>query len=96
MTQSNAEHFFDRSYPHANRMIMKVAEAPADEAALLPLLENAMRRGFDTRAPLKEIHLPLERFPSIDSKFWHIPVEDCGGARILRFIFEMPDDDGAH
>jgi len=93
MTQSSADQFFERAFPLANRTIMNVAEAPADEAALLKLLENAMRRGFDTRAPLREIHLPLERFPSIDSKFWHIPVEDCGSARVLRFFFEIPDDD---
>jgi len=93
MTQSNAEPFFDRAFPLANRTIMNVAEAPAAGAALLKLLENAMRRGFDTRAPLREIHLPLERFPSIASKFWHIPVEDCGSARVLRFFFEIPDDD---
>ena len=46
--------------------------------------------GLRNRAQLTEIHLPLERYPSIDSKFWHIPIEDSGDAHVLRFFFETP------
>ena len=90
MPVSNAEQFFDKVFPLSNNIIMKVAAAPESEEQLFRLIENAMLRGFDTRAPLKEIHLPRERFPSVDSKFWHIPVEDCGAAPVLRFFFEAP------
>jgi len=90
MPVSNADQFFDKVFPLSNNIIMKVATAPESEEQLFKLIENAMLRGFDTRAPLKEIHLPRERFPSVDSKFWHIPVEDSGEAPVLRFFFESP------
>ena len=90
MPVSNADQFFDKVFPLSNNIIMKVATAPESEEQLFKLIENAMLRGFDTRVPLKEIHLPRERFPSVDSKFWHIPVEDCGAAPVLRFFFEAP------
>lgn len=88
MPVSNADQFFDKVFPLSNNIIMKVATAPESEEQLFKLIENAMLRGFDTHAPLKEIHLPLERFPTIDSKFWHIPIEDCGAAPVLRLFFE--------
>jgi hypothetical protein len=88
MPGSSAEQFFDKAFPLANNRIMKVSNAPESEAQLFSVIENAMLRGFDTHAPLKEIHLPLERFPTIDSKFWHIPIEDCGAAPVLRLFFE--------
>ena len=90
MPVSNADQFFDKVFPLSNNIIMKVSTAPESEEQLFKLIENAMLRGFDTRAPLKEIHLPRERFPSVDSKFWHIPVEDSGEAPVLRFFFEAP------
>jgi hypothetical protein len=90
MPVSNADQFFDKVFPLSNNIIMKVSTAPESEEQLFRLIENAMLRGFDTRAPLKEIHLPRERFPSVDSKFWHIPVEDSGEAPVLRFFFEAP------
>jgi hypothetical protein len=88
MPGSSAEQFFDKAFPLANNLIMKVSSAPENEAQLFRLIETAMLRGFDTQAPLKEIHLPLERFPSVDSKFWHVPIEDCGPAPVLRLFFE--------
>lgn len=90
MPASNLEQFFDKAFPLANNIIMSVSTAPESEAQLFRLIENAMLRGFDTRAPLKEVHLPRERFPSVDSKFWHIPIEDSGPAPVLRFFFEAP------
>lgn len=92
MPGSSDEQFFDKAFPLANNIIMKVSTAPESEAQLFELIETAMLRGFDTQAPLKEIHLPLERFPSVDSKFWHIPIEDSGAAPVLRFFFEAPAD----
>jgi len=92
MPGSSAEQFFDKAFPLANNIIMKVSSAPESETQLFRLIETAMLRGFDTQAPLKEIHLPLERFPSVDSKFWHIPIEDSGAAPVLRFFFEAPAD----
>ena len=92
MPGSSAEQFFDKAFPLANNRFMKVSIPPEDETQLFKLIENAMLRGFDTQAPLKEIHLPLERFPSIDSKFWHIPIEDSGATSVLRFFFEAPVD----
>jgi hypothetical protein len=92
MPGSSAEQFFDKAFTLANNIIMKVSSAPESETQLFRLIETAMLRGFDTQAPLKEIHLPLERFPSVDSKFWHIPIEDSGAAPVLRFFFEAPAD----
>lgn len=88
MPGTSAEEFFDKAFPLANNIIMKVTSAPENEKELFSLIETAMLRGFDTQVPLREIHLPIERFPTIDSKFWHIPIEDSGAAPILRLFFE--------
>ena len=93
MPGSSAEQFFDKAFPLANNLIMQVSNAPENETQLFQLIETAMLRGFDTRAPLKHIHLPLDRFPSVDSKFWHIPIEDCGPAPVLRLFFEPAAQD---
>lgn len=91
MAPVNIEQYFDRSFPLANNTVLTVTEVPEREEELLKLLERAMLRGFDNRARLTEIHLPMERFPFMDSKFWHVPIEDCGTAQVLRFFFEHPD-----
>jgi len=91
MAPANIEHYFDRSFPLANNTVLTVTEVPDCAEALLKLLERAMLRGFDNHARLTEIHLPMERFPDMDSKFWHVPIEDCGKAQVLRFFFEHPD-----
>ncbi len=90
MAPAELEHVFDEALPLANRMLT-VAQVPQCEDELLKLLERAMVGGFLHHAPLTEIHLPMERFPHIESKFWHVPVEDCGEAQVLRFFFEHPD-----
>ena len=59
------------------------------------MLERAMMRGMRERAQLTQIHVPFERFPFMDSKFWHIPVEDSGDTGVLRFFFETPDLEAA-
>lgn len=86
----NLERFLDKAFPLANDTILTVTEVPECEGQLLKLLEGAMRRGFDNHARLTQIHLPMERFPDMDSKFWHVPIEDCGAAQVLRFFFEAP------
>ena len=91
MAPATIEHDFDRSFSLAKNTVLTVTEVPEREEELLRLLERAMLRGFDTHAPLTQIHLPMERFPHMDSKFWHVPVEDCGEAQVLRFFFEHPD-----
>ncbi len=87
MPPAELEQVFDEALPLANRTILTVTEVPSDEDELLKLLERAMVGGFQNHAPLTEIHLPMERFPHIESKFWHVPVEDCGDAQVLRFFF---------
>lgn len=91
MALATIEHDFDRSFPLANNTVLTVTEVPEREEELLKLLERAMLRGFDTHAPLTQIQLPMERFPDMDSKFWHVPIEDCGKSEVLRFFFEYPD-----
>ena len=94
MAPTNLEQFFDKAFTLANNTTLTVTEVPDCEEKLLKLLERAMLRGFDNHARLTEIHLPMERFPFVDSKFWHVPVEDCGNAQVLRFFFETPDEPG--
>jgi hypothetical protein len=91
MATVNFEQLFDRTFPIAANLILTVTEVPEREEELIQLLERAMLRGLDNRARLTEIHLPMERFPFINSKFWHVPVEDCGKAQVLRFFFEPPE-----
>lgn len=91
MASANFEQVFDKAFPLANNTMVTVTEVPEREDELLKLLERAMLRGFRNQARLTEIHLPMERFPYMDSKFWHVPVEDCGKAQVLRFFFEKPD-----
>ncbi len=93
MATADFEQLFDKTSLIAENMILTVTEVPERQEELIQLLERAMLRGFDNHARLTEIHLPMERFPFIDSKFWHVPVEDCGKAQVLRFFFEHPEAD---
>lgn len=91
MAPAQIDQYFEKAFLLANNTVLTVTEVPDCEEELLKLLESAMLRGFDNHARLREIHLPMERFPSMDSKFWHVPIEDCGKAQVLRFFFEHPD-----
>jgi hypothetical protein len=91
MASTNFEQVFDKAFPLANNTILTVTEVPEREEELLKLLERAMMRGFSNHVRLTEIHLPMERFPFMESKFWHVPIEDCGNAQVLRFFFEAPE-----
>lgn len=93
MATANFEQDFDKAFALANNTILTVTEVPEREEELLKLLEHAMLRGFDNHARLTEIHLPMERFPFMDSKFWHVPIEDCGKSPVLRFFFEHPESE---
>jgi len=88
---SMGEQVFDKAVPLANNVTLTVTEVPERQDELVKLLERAMLRGFSDNARLTAIHLPMERFPTLDSKFWHVPIEDCGKAQVLRFFFERPD-----
>ncbi|MBI1867853.1 MAG: hypothetical protein HYS06_06110 [Methylocystis sp.] len=96
MTPASFKDQFDKALPVADRTILTIAEVPERMDELLKLFELAMLRGFDNQARLTEIHLPMGRFPFIDSKFWHVPVEDCGNAQVLRFFFEAADAPAYH
>ncbi len=91
MAATNLERLFDKAVALDDNTILTVTEVPEREEELLQLLERAMLRGFHMHTRLTAIHLPMERFPFMDSKFWHVPVEDCGDAQVLRFFFESPD-----
>lgn len=91
MTPANFEQAFHKVLSLGEKTILTIAEVPERTEDLLKLLETAMLRGFDNHAPLTEIHVPMARFPFLDSKFWHVPVEDCGDAEVLRFFFEASD-----
>ncbi|HEY8160925.1 MAG: hypothetical protein ACR650_16890 [Methylocystis sp.] len=93
MAPANYEQLFEKTFPIADNVILTVTEVPEREEELIKLLERAMLGGFDNHARLTEIHLPMERFPFIESKFWHVPVEDCGKAQVLRFFFEHSQAD---
>jgi hypothetical protein len=93
MATAGIERVSDKTFPVAQRTMLTVTEVPECEEALLKLLECAMLRGFDDHTRLTEIHLPMERFPFMDSKFWHVPIEDCGAAQVLRLFFEHPENE---
>ena len=95
MASVNFEQIFDRALPIANNVMLTVTQAPEREQDLLEMLERAMMRGMRERAQLTQIHVPFERFPFMDLKFWHIPVEDSGDTGVLRFFFETPDLEAA-
>ncbi len=84
------EKAFDRSLPISHNKTLTVTPAPERESELLGLLEGAMMRARHNHTQLTQIQLPFERFPSMDSKFWHIPVEDSGDAQVLRFFSTRP------
>jgi hypothetical protein len=82
----------DKTLPLTNTTTLTVAEVPDRLEDLLHLLGDAMIEGRGNNERLTEIHLPMSRFPEMDSKFWHIPVEDCGEHPILRLFFETQSD----
>lgn len=85
------EQAFDKALSLTDKTSLTVTPVPDREDELLKLLDRAMVKGFANHARLTEIHLPMARFPSLDSKFWHVPIEDCGDVQMLRFFFEKPD-----
>jgi hypothetical protein len=91
MAPVNYEQAFDKALSLTDKTSLTVTPVPEDEDELLKLLDRAMVKGFANHVRLTEIHLPMARFPSLDSKFWHVPIEDCGDAQVLRFFFERPD-----
>jgi len=91
MASSQCEQMFDRAFPLANQTMLTVAAAPERQEELLDLLDRAMARGLRHKSRLCEIHVPFERFPLMDSKFWHIPVEDSGDPQVLRLFFAPPE-----
>ena len=84
MAPINMERIFDKAVAVDENTILAVVEAPEREEDLLKLMERAMLRGFDNHTRLTQIQLPMARFPFMDSKFWHVPIEDCGAAQVLR------------
>ncbi len=91
MGSSQCEQMFDRAFPLANQTMLTVTAAPERQDELLDLLDRAMARGLRHNSRLYEIHVPFERFPLMDSKFWHIPVEDSGDPQVLRLFFAPPE-----
>jgi hypothetical protein len=91
MAPVNYEQAFDKALSLTDKTSLAVMPLPDHEGELLKLLDRAMVKGFANRVRLTEIHLPMARFPSLDSKFWHVPIEDCGDAQVLRLFFERPD-----
>jgi len=92
MKPADYERVYDKTLPISNTTTLTVAEVPDRLEDLLHLLGEAMIGGFGNHARLTEIHLPMGRFPQMDSKFWHIPVEDCGAHPVLRLFFETQSD----
>jgi hypothetical protein len=90
MASAFCEQMFDRAFPLGDRTMLAVAQAPERQDQLIDLLDRAVARSLLNHAQLREIQVPLERFPQMDSKFWHIPVEDSGNPQVLRFFFEAP------
>ena len=91
MAAPNYEQTFEKSLPLTKKTMLTVTSVPEKQDDLLKLLERAMLNGFANHGRLTEIHLPMGRFPSMDSKFWHVPIEDCGDTHVLRFFFETPE-----
>lgn len=89
--QANFERVFEQGLPLSSKTTLTVTAVPERPEDLLRLLERAMVGGFRNHARLREIHLPMARFPFMDSKFWHVPVEDCGDSHVLRLFFDTPE-----
>ncbi len=94
MALVNFDQLFEGTFHFANRTTLTVTQAPEQAEELLGMLEHALARGLRNRALLTEIHVPLERFPNMNSKFWHIPIEDSGEAKVLRFFFGASQSTG--
>lgn len=92
MKPANFERVFDKTLPLSSTTTLTVTEVPERVEDLLTLLDSAMIGGFDNHTRLTEIHLPMARFPYMGSKFWHVPVEDCGDLHVLRLFFETPEN----
>jgi len=90
MAWANFEGVFEGACQLSYRTVLTVTEAPEHEEELLEMLERALMRGLNDHLPLAEIHLPFVLFPRMNSKFWHIPVEDSGDSKLVRFFFEVP------
>jgi hypothetical protein len=90
MAPASLDQAFDGAFPLTDQTMLTVTRAPEHEQELLDLLDRAMSNSLRNRAVLTEIHVPFERFPFMDSKFWHIPVEDSGDPHVLRFFFRPP------
>jgi hypothetical protein len=91
MKPADFERVFDKTLPLSGTKTLTVTQVPDRLEDLLRLLGSAMIGGFGNQRRLTAIHLPMARFPDIDSKFWHVPVEDCGDSHVLRLFFETPD-----
>jgi hypothetical protein len=91
MKPASFERVYDETLPLSSKTTLTVTEVPERIEDLLTLLGSAMMGGFGNRTRLTEIHLPMSRFPEIGSKFWHVPVEDCGDVHVLRLFFETPE-----
>ena len=87
MRSSQCEEILDCAYPLTDQVTLTVAAAPERHEELLNILDRAMACGLRHKSRLYEIHVPFVRFPLMDSKFWHVPVEDSGDPEILRLFF---------
>jgi hypothetical protein len=91
MKPADYERVFDKAMPLSSTTTLTVTEVPDRLEDLLHLLGSAMVGGFGKQKRLTQIHLPMARFPELGSKFWHVPVEDCGDLHVLRLFFETPE-----
>lgn len=91
MKPADYERVFEKAMPLSSTTTLTVTEVPERLEDLLHLLGSAMVEGFGKQKRLTEIHLPMARFPELGSKFWHVPVEDCGELHVLRLFFEAPE-----
>ena len=89
------EQAFDKALSLAEQHHLTVTPVPDREEELLKLFERAMVKGFDNHARLTQIQLPMERFPSLDSKFWHVPIEDCGDVPGVALLLRNAGSAGA-
>ena len=74
-----------------DRVDFVVTDAPEDHGQLCSLLDDALalarRQGF----PLRKIQIGLSRYPQIDTKYWHVTVENYCDPRVVRLIFDRSE-----
>ncbi|MFO1148262.1 MAG: hypothetical protein U1E62_07785 [Alsobacter sp.] len=77
------------------RLDFVVTDAPADEASLFRILDEAIAMASRHRLPLRAISLDMEHYPTIGPTYWHVEVRGNGAPGLVRLSFETAAEEAA-